>query len=100
MERRSVLAAERRGHRQRRLLVPFGLLIPVLLQRLRWWTVPMGSAVSGAIELTQLLLVTHRSAQWSDWVWNTTGVAIGFGVWLISRGVVARRTASGGYLMR
>ena len=60
------------------LFVPFGVLVPWRFGWLRRWTVPMGVALSGSIELTQLLVVTHRSAQWSDLVWNSTGAAFGF----------------------
>jgi VanZ family protein len=76
------------------LFVPFGLLVPLRFDRLKWWTVPLGSALSGAIELTQLLVVTHRTAQWSDWVWNTTGAALGFALFVLGTwawGLISRR---------
>jgi glycopeptide antibiotics resistance protein len=65
------------------LFVPFGLLVPLRFAWLRWWTVPAGCALSGAIELTQLLVLSHRTAQWHDWVWNTTGAAVGFALYLV-----------------
>ena len=65
------------------LFVPFGLLVPLRFGWLRWWTVPMGVALSGAIELTQLLVVTRRSAQWSDVVWNSAGAVVGFGLFVL-----------------
>jgi hypothetical protein len=64
------------------LFVPFGLLVPWRFGWLRWWTVVLGSALSGAIELAQLLVLTHRTAQWSDWVWNSVGAVAGFGLFL------------------
>jgi hypothetical protein len=68
------------------LLIPFGLLVPWRFGFLRWWTVSTGIALSGAIELAQLLVVTHRSAQWSDLVCNSVGAVLGFGLfWLASR---------------
>jgi glycopeptide antibiotics resistance protein len=65
------------------LFVPFGVLVPLRFRWLRWWTVPLGCALSGAIELTQLLVLTHRSAQWRDWQWNTVGAAVGFALFLL-----------------
>jgi hypothetical protein len=64
------------------LFVPFGLLVPWRFRWLKWWTVPLGSALSGAIELTQLLVLTHRTAQWCDWVWNSVGAVVGFALFL------------------
>jgi glycopeptide antibiotics resistance protein len=65
------------------LFVPFGVLVPWRFRRLRWWTVPLGIALSGTIELTQLLVVTHRSAQWSDLVWNSVGAVVGFALFVV-----------------
>jgi len=64
------------------LFVPFGVLVPVVFRRWRWWTVPAGFAASGLIELTQLVVLSHRSPEWADVGWNGFGTVVGFVVWL------------------
>ena len=66
------------------LFIPFGVLVPMRFARLKWWTVPLGSALSAGIELTQLVFLPHRTAEWRDWVWNSTGAIVGFAVFVVA----------------
>lgn len=62
------------------LFVPWGILLPLALPRLRWWLViTSGCLTSGGIELMQLV-IPSRFPTVSDVVANTAGAA--FGVWL------------------
>lgn len=70
------------------MFVPFGLLVPLRFRRWRWWTLPAGVAISGAIELTQLALLPHRSPEWTDVRWNSLGVLVGVGLWAVGAGVL------------
>lgn len=75
------------------MFVPFGVLVPLRFRRWRWWTVPAGVALSGLIELTQLVVLSHRSAEWRDMGWNSLGALVGFALWGLgaTAGVVAGR---------
>ena len=64
------------------MFVPFGLYLPLRHRRLRWWTVPIGAAVSAAIELTQLVFLSWRTPSLADVAWNTVGTAVGLSLWL------------------
>jgi len=63
------------------LLLPLGLLGPIVLPALdRWWRIALlALLVSTAIELTQLL-VPDRSADIDDVIVNVAGALVGFGV--------------------
>lgn len=62
------------------LFVPFGVLLPLLLARRRWWAVvPVAALASGLIETVQLFLPT-RVASVQDVVLNTLGAAVGLAV--------------------
>ena len=63
------------------MFVPWGVLFPVVVRRWRWWTIPAGAALSGTIELIQLLL-SWRSPSLIDVGWNITGAVAGFVLWL------------------
>lgn len=77
------------------MFVPLGLLFPVAWPRLRWLTVPLGIALSGSIELAQGLFLSWRSPTVADIVWNSTGAAIGFALWLAAFAVYRLVTAVG-----
>ncbi len=60
------------------LFVPAGLLIVVLAGAHRWWWGPLvGTLVSCAIELGQLLFLPDRFATMNDVVANSLGAALG-----------------------
>ncbi|WP_448631360.1 VanZ family protein [Cellulomonas soli] len=58
------------------MFVPFGVLTGLLLVR-RWPIVPMAAALSGAIELSQLLFLPTRVPTVQDVVLNTLGAGLG-----------------------
>jgi len=68
------------------LLLPLGLLGPIVLPALdRWWRIALlALLVSTAIELTQLL-VPDRSADIDDVIVNVAGALVGFGVFRLLR---------------
>lgn len=78
------------------MFVPLGVLFPVLLPRRRWWTVPAGAALSGMIELIQLLFLSWRSPSLNDIGWNTFGAVLGFILWLAASVVWRRRPSARG----
>ena len=57
--------------------VPIGLVGALLLGRMRWLAIPLGAALSGALELGQALFLPERYASWSDVLANTVGAALG-----------------------
>ena len=67
------------------MFVPFGLLFPVAVPRLRRWTIPVGVSLSAGIELVQRMFLPWRSPTVNDIVWNSLGAAIGFSLWLLMR---------------
>ena len=69
------------------VFVPLGALFPLAVPQLRWLTPLLGAQLSGAIEGVQDLLLDHRSPRVDDIRWNALGTAIGFALWLASRGV-------------
>jgi glycopeptide antibiotics resistance protein len=72
------------------LLLPLGLLGPIVLPALdRWWRIALVAlAISTAIELTQLL-VPDRSADIDDVIVNVAGALLGY----LILGVVRHRAA-------
>jgi glycopeptide antibiotics resistance protein len=74
------------------LFLPFGFLLPLLAPRLdRFWrTVGAGSAVSVAIELSQMAFPGVRRADVNDVLMNTLGTALGFLAWRLAAGRRAR----------
>lgn len=67
------------------MFVPFGLLFPVAMPRMRRWTVPLGVTLSAGIELTQGLFLPWRSPSLNDVRWNSAGAVIGFSAWFVLR---------------
>jgi len=64
------------------MFVPFGLLFPVAMPRLRRWTVPLAVGLSAGIEVTQGLFLPWRSPTVNDIQWNSVGAVIGFSAWV------------------
>lgn len=58
------------------LFVPVGALLVVVLGRRWWWATLAAAALSGAIELVQLVFLA-REASWGDVVANTAGALVG-----------------------
>jgi glycopeptide antibiotics resistance protein len=58
--------------------VPIGLVAALLLPWRAWWlAMPLGAALSGALELGQALFLPERYASWSDVLANTIGAVLG-----------------------
>lgn len=74
--------------------VPLGVIGAALLPWRMWWlAIPVGAALSGAIELGQALFLPQRYASLTDVLANTIGVVLGALVAAAIR-VTARRAAS------
>jgi glycopeptide antibiotics resistance protein len=78
------------------LLAPLGLLLPILSKgRVRFLgTVGVAAAVSGFIELSQLLVFTERQAQWRDFVLNVLSAMVGYALYLVYRTSTRRRNTT------
>lgn len=60
------------------LFAPAGLLLALTLRRKRWWQLlALGTAVSGTVELGQLLLLPQRFSSLQDILMNTFGAGLG-----------------------
>jgi hypothetical protein len=59
------------------------LICLLLPRRLSLLAIPIGSLLSGAIELSQLLLLPARFASWFDVIANTLGTVIGVAIVVI-----------------
>ncbi|MGO4473853.1 VanZ family protein [Arthrobacter sp. M-10] len=60
------------------LFAPAGLLLALALRRKGWWQLlALGCAVSGTVELGQLLFLPHRFSSLQDILMNTLGVGLG-----------------------
>ncbi|GAB2713326.1 VanZ family protein [Arthrobacter bambusae] len=60
------------------LFAPAGLLLALTLRRRRWWQLlALGTAVSGTVELGQLLFLPQRFSSPQDILMNTLGVGLG-----------------------
>lgn len=58
--------------------VPVGLIAALLLPRRLWWlAIPIGAALSAALELGQALFLPQRYASLTDVIANTLGAALG-----------------------
>jgi glycopeptide antibiotics resistance protein len=75
------------------MFVPFGVLVGLLVRR-RWLVVVLGLCLSGAIELTQLLLLPTSVPTVQDVVLNTVGAALGVLGLQAVRSLRARRRAA------
>jgi VanZ family protein len=77
--------------------VPIGLVAALLLPWRVWWlAMPVGAALSAALELGQALFLPERYASWSDVLANTLGAVLGalVGAAIRARGVSSPRAAS------
>ena len=73
--------------------VPIGLVAALLLPWRAWWAaIPLGAALSGLLELGQLLFLPERFASWTDVAANSAGAVIGA---LVGRRDPAAQDASG-----
>lgn len=74
------------------MLVPFGLLVPILFKSARYFykMILFGFACSLTIELTQTFFTTTRSGTVDDLVFNTMGAAIGYVLFLIAQSLSQR----------
>ncbi|MCX2747056.1 VanZ family protein [Arthrobacter sp. MI7-26] len=78
------------------LFAPAGLLLALTLPRKRWWQLlALGAAMSGTVELGQLLFLPHRFSSWQDILMNTLGVGIGLLFATLLKRVQLRRPALG-----
>lgn len=60
------------------MFMPLGALLVVCFYRLPWWVViPICAALSGLIELSQLIFIAERYASLIDVAANTSGGALG-----------------------
>jgi hypothetical protein len=72
--------------------VPIGALVCLLLsRRVQLLAIPIGALLSGAIELSQLLLLPARFASWNDILANTLGAVIGVAIVVIVRAIRGAR---------
>lgn len=76
------------------LFVPFGAMVPVCWPKSRWLAVPMGIALSAAIETIQGQFLRWRSLSIHDIQFNSLGTCVGFAVWMSGAAVVAWRQRS------
>lgn len=75
------------------LLMPIPVLIALRWPRWWWVGLPVGVALTCAIELVQLVVLDHRSPEWRDIGWNTLGVVLGFAV-TVAAAASSRRSSS------
>lgn len=74
--------------------IPIGLLAALLLPWRVWWlAIPLGAALSGALELGQLLFLPDRYASATDVAANTAGTVLGALIGAALRAAVRRRGA-------
>ena len=72
--------------------VPIGLIAALLLPWRVWWlAIPLGAALSGALELGQALFLPERYASWTDVLANSLGAALGALVGAAIRAASRRR---------
>lgn len=77
------------------MFVPLGALGVLAFPRVRWWSIPIAAvAVSGAIELVQLALISERNASVLDIVANTGGALVGAVVASAVRALIRRRSGA------
>ncbi len=77
------------------MFVPMGLVTALLLPRRAWWlAVPIGAALSGVLEFSQLLFLPERYASWTDVLANTIGASAGAFIGAAIRAIRMRRAAS------
>lgn len=71
--------------------VPIGLIAALLLGRMWGLAIPLGAALSGALELGQALFLPERYASWTDVLANTLGAVVGALIGAAVRAVRRRR---------
>ena len=65
------------------MFVPLGVL--AILVKRAWWVLPLGTALSGFVELYQALLLPGRVGEWRDVLSNSIGFVVGAGIVLLVR---------------
>lgn len=83
------------------LLVPFGLGLPLITNLRMRQVVAVGAIFSLSIELLQLITgsaagMTFRIADINDVIFNTAGVAIGYGLFVVTVGIARALANRGG----
>lgn len=74
------------------MFIPLGIFVALLISRRHWWLLFfMGTAISGVIELAQMLFLSERTPDVRDLVSNTIGFLIGAVGAVIFRLLVAHR---------
>ncbi len=73
------------------MFVPLPILVAARWPRWWWVGVPLGTGLSGAIELTQGAFLDYRTPSWSDWGLNSAGAVLGLALWMAGTWVVRRR---------
>ena len=78
------------------MFVPTGIVLPIVYGRLRgfWKTVGAGALISLCIELLQLPFAV-RASDADDLILNTLGVAVGYGIYALVRGLIRRGKRGG-----
>jgi hypothetical protein len=75
--------------------VPVGLIAALLLPWRVWWlAIPIGAALSGALEVGQALFLPARYASWTDVLANTIGALVGALIGAAIRSLRMRRVPS------
>ncbi|UVJ38745.1 VanZ family protein [Arthrobacter sp. CJ23] len=78
------------------LFVPLGALLHMAIPRLLWWQLlGLGMAVSGTLELGQMLFLADRFPSWLDVLMNTLGTAAGLLIAALLRVSAQRRLSRG-----
>ncbi len=80
------------------MFVPLAFLGALALPRRQWLVLPACALLSGAIELSQTLLLPGRVGSWEDVLHNTVGAAVGLVLaapWLRARANRRRRAGLG-----
>lgn len=75
------------------MFVPLGFLLPLIWKKYRkvWRVLCIGAVFSLAIEIGQLF--NRRQTDIDDFLMNTIGACIGFGIWMLFAVVLKRRDA-------
>lgn len=63
------------------MFVPLGVLAMIIWRA--WWVLPMGTALSGFVELYQALLLPGRVGEWRDVLSNSIGFLLGASVVIV-----------------
>lgn len=63
------------------MFAPLGVLAMLLWRA--WWVLPIGTVLSGFVELYQALLLPGRVGEWRDVLSNSIGFLVGAGVVMV-----------------